>query len=65
MQILSPPPLKSGPILMEDAHSAESTEIFFFRFLFVEVWFLDLQFTGDTSGFSSVSPTKKMTVQKW
>ena len=44
---------------MKDAHSAESNEKLFLRFLFFELWLIVFIICGDTSGFSSVPPIKK------
>ena len=51
-----PPPLRSGHIYMEDAHSAASNEKSYFRFSFFELWLIVFKTYDDTPG---VPPTKK------
>ena len=57
----SPPPLRSGHIHMKDAHSAESNEKSYFRFLFFQLWLIVFTINGDTPG---VPPTKKIGCSK-
>ena len=57
-------PLRSGIIYMEDTHSVESNEKSIFPFLFYELCLIVFKMYGDTPGFSSESPIKKI-VHKW
>ena len=44
----TPSPLRNDNICMKDAHSAESDEKSYFRFLFFELWLILITIYGDT-----------------
>ena len=50
-----PPHIRSDPIFIKDAHSAESHEKSIFRLLFFELWLIVLQFTVHTWIFKCVT----------
>ena len=54
-----PPTLRSGPIFMIDADTAESNGKSIFQVLFFESWLIVFTILRDTLGFPSVSPTEK------
>ena len=45
---------------MKDAYSVESNEKSIFRFIDIKLLLISFKIYGDTSGFLSVSPTKKI-----
>ena len=59
------PPFSFAPILMIDAHSAESIEKLIFRYLFFELWLIVYTIYGWHTGFFKCVINQKKIVQKW